>query len=134
MTAQKRTTAKNSCRPFLLFDQILAVEFLFRKLLCGVLMYELEYYRREGNEKHNTDKAEELAAKQCRKERPQRRKPHAAANHMRVDELIFRELHRLIDDQAQQRLLRLGKQRQQYADCAGGQRADVGNKGEGRRG
>lgn len=52
---------------------------------------------------------------------------------MRVDELIFRELHRLIDDQAQQRLLRLGKQRQQYADCAGGQRADVGNKGEGRR-
>ena len=96
-------------------------------------MYELEYYRREGNEKHNTDKAEELAAKQCRKERPQRRKPHAAANHMRVDELIFRELHRLIDDQAQQRLLRLGKQRQQYADRAGGQRADVGNKGEGRR-
>ena len=96
-------------------------------------MYELEYYRREGNEKHNTDKAEELAAKQCRKERPQRRKPHAAANHMRVDELIFRELHRLIDDQAQQRLLRLGKQRQQYADCAGGQRADVGNKGEGCR-
>lgn len=106
MTAQKRTTAIFSCRPFLLFDQILAVEFLFRKLLCGVLMYELEYYRREGNEKHNTDKAEELAAKQCRKERPQRRKPHAAANHMRVDELIFRELHRLIDDQAQQRLLR----------------------------
>lgn len=52
---------------------------------------------------------------------------------MRVDELIFRELHRLIDDQAQQRLLRLGKQRQQHADCAGGQRADVGNKGEGRR-
>ena len=84
----------------MLFDQILAVEFLFRKLLCGVLMYELEYYRREGNEKHNTDKAEELAAKQCRKERPQRRKPHAAANHMRVNELIFRELHRLIDDQA----------------------------------
>ena len=107
MTAQKRTTAIFSCRPFLLFDQILAVEFLFRKLLCGVLMYELEYYRREGNEKHNTDKAKELAAKQCRKERPQRRKPHAAANHMRVDELIFRELHRLIDDQAQQRLLRL---------------------------
>ena len=30
----------------MLFDQILAVEFLFRKLLCGVLMYELEYYRR----------------------------------------------------------------------------------------
>lgn len=84
VTAQKRTTAIFSCRPFLLFDQILAVEFLFRKLLCGVLMYELEYYRREGNEKHNTDKAEELAAKQCRKERPQRRKPHAAANHMRV--------------------------------------------------
>ena len=35
-------------------------------------MYELEYYRREGNEKHNTDKAEELAAQQRCKERNNR--------------------------------------------------------------
>ena len=49
---------------------------------------------------------------------------------MRVDELVFDELHHLINKEAQYCLLRRGQQREQYADQAGCKRADIWDERE----
>ena len=99
----------------------------------NISLQKLRDHRCQRDKEYDADDAEQLSAKQRGQQRPQRGKPHAAADHMRIDELVFNELHRLIDKEAQDRLLGRSQQREQYADQAGGKRADIRDKRERRR-
>ena len=98
--------------------------------MLDIPLQKLRDHRGQRDKKHDTDDTEQLSAEQCGQQCPQRRKPHAAADHMRVDELVFDELHHLINKEAQYCLLRRGQQREQYADQAGCKRADIWDERE----
>ena len=89
-----------SCFPSLLRSYFLPCG----KPMLDIPLQKLRDHRRKRDEEHDADDAEQLSAQQRGQQCPQRGKPHAAADHMRVDELVFDELHRLINKKAQYRL------------------------------